>query len=128
MRKSILMMLLAIVSNSAAAEWVVAGENDTSVVYIDRATIREAGDIVKMMALFNLKKPRMVDVLPYMSSKVQYEYDCKKGWVRMLDSNLYSGKMGDGAVVYSVADSADWEMVVPDTVNEGLSKFACGKQ
>lgn len=122
------MVLLTAVSGSAAAEWVVAGENDTSVVYIDRATISKAGDIVKMMALFNLKKPRVVDVLPYMSSKVQYEYDCKKGWVRMLDSNLYAGKMGDGAVVYSVADPADWEMLAPDSVNEGLSKFACAKQ
>jgi hypothetical protein len=48
MRKPILMMLLAVVSSSAAAEWVELGSNEISTAYSDPATIRRNGDMVKM--------------------------------------------------------------------------------
>ena len=127
MRKAILLLLLAAVSGSASAAWVSFGQNNTSTVYYDPTTIRRTDDIVTMWALFDLKKPRMIDILPYLSSKVQYEYDCKKGSVRMLSSDLRSGNMGDGDLVYAVDIPGDWAPIAPDSVNEGLRKFACGK-
>jgi hypothetical protein len=46
MRRLILSVLLAVVSSSAAAEWVEVGRADTITAYADPATIRKAGNMV----------------------------------------------------------------------------------
>ena len=51
MPKAILMMLLAVVSSSASAGWVVVGVHDTSILYADPASIHRAGNRVKMWGL-----------------------------------------------------------------------------
>jgi len=51
MRKAILMMLLAMASGNAAAEWVKVAETHRSVIYVNPASIRKVGHIVKMWSL-----------------------------------------------------------------------------
>jgi hypothetical protein len=48
MRKLILILLLAVLSSSAMAEWIKVGANDNSTIYADPATIRKEGNMVKM--------------------------------------------------------------------------------
>ena len=55
MHKAILMMLLAVVSSSAMAEWTVVNENKEFIQYADLATIRKLGNKVKMWGLNDYK-------------------------------------------------------------------------
>lgn len=55
MRKAIVMMLLAAVSSSAAAEWVELNRDEISTDYFDPTTIRKAGDMVKVWSLTDHK-------------------------------------------------------------------------
>lgn len=124
MRKTILMMLLAVLSTNAAAEWVEVGGNEAITTYADPATISKAGDMVRMWSLGDRKTPHD----RYMSFREQYEYDCKEERVRRLDTFFHSGNMGAGAVVYANSDPLNWRPVGPGTVAGSLWIFACSKR
>ena len=131
MRKAILMLLLAVGSSGAAAEWVeVRGpESETFTVYADSATIRKVGTVVKMWSLYDYKALHVTPVLsPYMSMTKQYEYDCKEERQRTLFWSSYSGQMSRGIVVQTDTDPNNWSPVAPGTVGEQLWQLACGKR
>jgi hypothetical protein len=72
MRKALLILLLAVVSNSAVAEWVQVGGNETAITYADPATIRKAGNVVTMWRLLDYTKARGIEgIKPYASVKAQ---------------------------------------------------------
>lgn len=133
MRKAILVMLLAVSSNAAAA-WVALGTttDKTTDYYIDRGTL------VKMWTLEDYKTAQegpgssrsYLSPVKYLSSKSQYEYDCKEKRSRMLSLTWYSKNLGKGEVVNFQSDSdSKWGMfVVPGSVGESLWKVACGKR
>jgi hypothetical protein len=130
MRKAILMVLLAVVSNSAAAAWVEIGLDDdgTTTAYANPTTISKAGNRVKMLVLLERKTAKTTAAgEPYRSSKMQNEYDCKKERWRTLYDSWYSGKKGRGAVVYSTSESSNWRPVSPTSGADLLWRFACGE-
>ena len=130
MRKTVFMMLLAAVSSSAVAEWVKVGESDTqtATVYVDPATIREAGNTVEMGILFDLKKPEVSFGKPYMSMMRQAEYDCKEAQVRTLSVSFLSGNMGSGEVVSGSSEPGSWLPALAGSVVEKVWRIACGKR
>jgi surface-adhesin protein E len=128
MRKSILMMLLAVVSSSAAAEWVEVDRTESETAYADSTTIRRRGDMVKMWSLFDLKTLELANGKPYMSQREQREYDCKEELTRMLHFSLHGANMGGGTVVHVGPDPGKWTPVAPGSIAESLWKFACGKR
>jgi hypothetical protein len=129
MRKVILMMLLAVMSGSAAAEWVEVGRSETHTSYADLATIRTAGNLVKMWGLLDLKTPELVEQSkPFMSMMSQTEHDCKEERTRRLSLIMYSGNMGMGEVIFTDSDPGKWSPVAPGSVQEHLWELACGKR
>lgn len=132
MRRAILMVMLAVVSNSATAKWVEVAGNDRYTSYADPATIRKVGNKVKMWDLNDFKtrqawKPGE-GTGPYMSSKSLFEYDCKEEQMRMLSLSRHAENMSGGEVVASTDDPSNWSAVSPGSVGESLWKFACGKK
>jgi hypothetical protein len=131
MRKIILMMLLVVVSSSAEAGWVeVGGTDDGVTIYADPATIRKAGNRVKMWIMSDFQTEQAVPSggKPYMSQKGQNEYDCKEEQTRLIAFLWYSGNMGGGDMVYSDFDPLKWRPVVPGSVGEAQWKYACGRR
>jgi hypothetical protein len=55
MHKAIFLMLLAVMSSGAMAEWVKVGSNETDTLYIDPSTIRWADNTAKMWAMNDFK-------------------------------------------------------------------------
>jgi hypothetical protein len=123
------MLLLAVVSSTAVAEWIVVGANDLSYTYVDPATILKVGDRVKMWHLvdFNAVQVKATGK-PYMSEKLQYEYDCKEEQARMLNSLAQSRNMGGGVVVEGDWHPQKWGPVPADGLVNYLWKYACGKR
>lgn len=118
----------AVVSSSAAAEWVsVTGDNNFT-AYFDSATIRKTGNMVKMWVMFDFKKTaRDEKNNPYISLVAQMEYNCNEEQTRQLYMTQFSGNMTKGEVVYSGRGSENWEPVSPHSMNETFWKIACGK-
>ncbi len=84
--------------------------------YADPTSIRKVGDIVKMRTRVDYKPVEMVDgkkqktIIAKAISVAwsQGEYDCKN-------------------IQFRAEISYDWTPVTPDSIDEKLWKFACGK-
>jgi hypothetical protein len=129
MRKVILIMLLAVVSNSAMAEWVKVGESKLITLYSNLDTIRRSDHKVKMWILLDYKTRQSLEGLkPFLSEKVQYDYDCNEEQSRRLAITVYVGNMGSGDVIHTDSHVSEWTPVTPDSMDELSIKYACGKK
>ena len=137
MRKAILLMILAVVSSNAAADWVEVSATDKKTVYANPATIRKKGNMVKMWELVDIKPSRFTKSMQVfsesndefsMSTREQEEFDCKKEQTRTLYISTHSENMGEGELIFRCSDPGKWEPIVPNSIDESLWKFACGKR
>jgi hypothetical protein len=137
MRKLILMMLLAVVSSCAMAEWVEVTSTDEKTFYANPATIRKKGNMVKMWELVDVKPSGFTKSMQVfseskeefcMSTREQEEFDCKKEQTRTLYISTHSGNMGEGELISRSSNPGKWEPIVPNSIDESLWKFACGKR
>lgn len=141
MRKSILTLLLLVMSNGAAAdweqpfvpksnlsEWVVANQNEAATIYADTATIRRAGNIAYMWDLTDFRTGRVLSAEKRsFSLKKEQEYDCAKQRGRILYISWHAGNMGGGEIIGSDRNAGDWRPVLLGTVFEKLWRSACGR-
>lgn len=124
MVKVLLILLLALISNSAMAKWIyVAGDNSFNKYYFDISTLKRTGNIVRVWTLTDRKS----DVDGELSSKILLEFDCKLELDRFISGTAYKGSMGGGGVSQSYNKVGNWDPIVPDTVSETTFKYACGK-
>jgi hypothetical protein len=128
MRKIILMLLLAVVSSSAMAEWVNLGNDGDITAYVEPTTIRKDGNTAEMWYLVDYKTTKKIDGKLYMTLKSQSQFDCKKEQYRILSISYYSGNLGGGEVVSSSNKISTWEPVPPKSISEALWNYACGKK
>ena len=129
MKKLLLILMLAVVSSSAMAEWVAIGISEDKYItyYADLATLQKKGDRVKMWSLIDYKIVIREAGLQYMSTKQQQEYECKEVQVQTLHISAFSKNMGKGEVVFTGATEAKWEPISPDSHQKLMWKSACGK-
>lgn len=123
----ILMMLLVVVSGSAAAGWVEVGSNEAEgiTVYTNPGTIRKVGNKVKMWSLSNYDT---YQESVGKSMKNLDEYDCKEERARVLHFSSHSENMGGGRVVATATGPDSWTPISPDSIGAILWKFACRKR
>ena len=132
MRKIILTVLIVTLCGTAAAKWVQFESSDEDRYYADPDTIRKSGNILRMWILRDFKSAQPSNGFgkePYLSTKVQREYDCKEGYSRMLYFSSYSMNMGEGEVIFiNNTPGSAWSPIVPGSIGETQWKLACGKQ
>jgi hypothetical protein len=126
----LLLMVLILSIQPVYAEWVLVSGNDEVglKVYVDPATLRRNGSLVKMWQLHDYKTVQTVAGDSLLSMKQFNEYDCTEARTRMLGYTWFSGNKGNGNVVYSTMEQLPWEPVVPRTINGTLLKVACEKK
>ncbi len=141
------MLLLAIVSSKAMAEWMAVAKihsqesPETQIAYTDPATIHKNGSLVNMVVLVDHQsglskesESRLDAIFPSSkgritkSWKVQDEFNCTDKKLRMLSYTGYDEHMGNGAIVPNTIVTGEWEPVIPGSTGEALWKFACGKK
>lgn len=152
MRRVILMMLLSVVSGSAMAGWVKVitdgnygnhspCDKNCFFIYVDIATISKLGDTVKVWRMndFNAPEPLINRWLPpsasnskpYLSVKIQEEYNCKEQQVRLLFVSYHSGHMGGGQTVHVESVPDKWTSIgglSPDVPVKLLWRAVCERQ
>ncbi len=125
MKKLLLILILAVVSSSAMAEWVKIGTTtDGRTYYADPTTIRKLGNKVKMWRLTDYKLAK--EPVATLSIRAKEEYDCKEKRYRWLFMASYSEPMGRGAVDEIRNERSDWKLVSSGTIVGDLLEFACG--
>jgi len=126
--KAVPILLLAVSSNSAMADWVKVGSSETGTLYVDPSTIRDTGGVARMWTLNDYVALQRLDQRePFKSVKMEYEYDCKNERSRLLYFTSHPESMAEGAALdFNVAPGA-WTANSPGSGLEMLWKIACGK-
>lgn len=127
MPKYLLTLILALLAANASAEWQSIGENGTETAYIDAANIQH-GKHNKMWGLFDLKAPRTVSDMSYLSMMIQREYACHDKKSRIVARSAHAGNMGAGDIIYSNNTPDKWAAVQTDSAEEALWNIACGRK
>ena len=122
-RKAILMLVPAVVSSSAMAEWVAVGSSKTDTLYVAPSTIRGADNRSKMWALTDYKTTQRLDNRePFTSEKAEYEYDCKEQQSRLLYFTSHTGNMAEGEVVDYNIVPGEWTRFPPGSALDVLCR------
>jgi hypothetical protein len=106
--------------------WIETSRNDDYLAYGDLSSIRREGDLVKMWSMFDYRSPQPgIAGKTYLSTRRQFEYNCKGGRARALAVSSYAARQGKGEALASASVKYDWRAVVPESADEYLLKFAC---
>ena len=127
--KMTLALTLATVSALTRAEWTeITRFEDNTRIYVDNKTVRRDGDIAQVLHLVRWGEPQADPGQPsYLSTVVRTAYDCANKKERYLASTSYAGSMGNGAtIIADQDDSATWDSISNDSMEEKLWKAACG--
>ena len=126
MKKLLLTLLVPFLlsTSSAWAEWVWVTSGDRTDLYIDPATIRKDGNLVKVWEINDLKQRHKDGEL---SSRSRTEYDCKEERYRTLSFSVHSESMANGELIYNTSSVSPWQDVPPDTAVASIMKKVCVK-
>lgn len=128
MKKMVLMLLLVAISSDVFADWEMVNKGPTATMYLDLSTRQRTLNKVKMWHLTDNYTIRPVNGgKAFLSLKAQIEYDCTEKQTRYLWTTVYSGHMGNGEVLDSLAGNQKWQPVIPGTIWEIMWKSACFK-
>lgn len=121
-------LALPLASPWACAEWQeIAKFDDGMRVYVDRATVRRAGDTAEVQHLVRWAEPQEEEgQAAYRSTVVRTVYDCVNKRERYLSSLSFSGPMGNGIKVAADGQEVDrWYTISEASMEEKLWKVAC---
>ena len=139
MRKAIV-LLLSVVSTSAAAGWVMVGKTEISTIYAD-SFMPQQGDVVNTWNLsdFNASKVFISGGPTFSSIIRQEEFNCKEERMRTVYLEFNTRNMGRGDDIYSRGTPGGtigaWTQVGPSPGDSGprptdrlLFDIACRKR
>lgn len=126
MRRIMLMLMLAVSTHSGASTWVKVNEDERSITYANSEALHETGNEVKLWWMSDFKAAQTSSGDVFLSSRRQYEFNCKEGQYRPLFFARHAEKMAEGNPVYSSSATGEWKTVPSGTIGEILLKFACG--
>ena len=127
MKRLLLGLMLLVTAGAASAEWTLEDFSVELIQYVDRATIRRNGNLVKMWEMSDYNTVQTAYGISFLSGRTQWEFDCNEETIRRLAFSLFNGKMSAGTNVSSNSDGGKWLPIQPGSVAETLWKIACGK-
>lgn len=124
MKKLFVILAALLVSGNVMADLLQLSDDGQEVAYADSNTVRKSGDVISMWSLYDLKDTRYLARKPYQSIRYQMDYQCRKQQVRIRGWQYFSGKMGEGELIYKDAFTDIW---TPIEGVESEWRFACNE-
>ena len=126
MKRLLLGLVLAVIATASSAQWVFVGENTSrDKSYVDPATKRRTGTVVRMWVLTDYSKPGVIDGKVSLSDRVYTQYDCAERTSQILQLAFFSGKMLTGELLGSDTKQRSKDFIAPGTMAEAQFNFAC---
>ena len=121
-----LTLLLAILAcgTPAVAAWVPFMRSDSSVVYIDAASVRKEGHLRKAWVLVDMHRKAANGVH---STRGHSEIDCRENKMRVHDLKGFSGRMASGETLYAFDGSSEWVPIPPKTPLADNVRLVCSR-
>ncbi len=124
-RTALSIMLLALGSWPAQAEWVRVSSSQQSVFYIDAQKSPRVGDNVMIWVLRDHKSLQAGQALMVRSSKDQIEVDCVGRRIRRIFTSDHPRPMGKGPMLHSEHGPMSWNEAPPNSTVGRIVNIAC---
>jgi len=114
----------------AHAEWKKLTDSPNFggfIVYVETTSFRidKGSGLVKMWILYDFKTSQEGYQVPYLSMRIQRQYDCKQERARMLAQSFFGDHMAKGDVISTESPEGTWMPVGPGTIGKSLWELAC---
>ena len=107
-------------------DWVHLSETYKGTYYVNYDNIKRSEDITLMIHMIDYPRKQVsANGLPFYSELITQEYRCDEPQIRLLQHNTYSGRKGEGKIVYPRSWHSSWTPVVAGTLKETLWRIAC---
>ena len=129
MRKVASTLLLLIASAPALADWskIITSANSTG--YADLHSLQKNGAISAMQILIDFKKPPFDgNNLPYLSLKMEMEYDCAANKFRALKTTSFADHMATGSSPYTSFEPDVWKTPTSASIQKTFWDIACSSE
>ncbi|MEO7727511.1 MAG: surface-adhesin E family protein [Burkholderiales bacterium] len=129
-RQAIAALLLTAVSAGAVAQvLILTGSNAKFTVFVDPRTVQKNGGLVNMTSVFDYKDAQTgPEGKKYLSTRRQFEYDCKQQRMRAISMSLHPDQLGKGDALVTTRLTAGWSAVADGSADETLWNYACDKK
>lgn len=129
MKHLLITSLLSLFCFAAHAEWIEITKSVTGdTYYVDPATKKRKGNIVRMWDFVVLAKPALtMDNKPYSSEKTHLAYNCDEDTFQILYIAGYPDKRGESSVLFVMGTPSRWQSIVPNSTLDARLKFACDR-
>lgn len=128
MKRLLIAVVLALLSETAAAKRMLLDDGDEFVSYAEIDTIERANNTAKMWMLYDYKAKHTYLQWGYWSQRTLGEFDCRDRRAQTLLYVYYEGQMGGGEMILSGAILPGlWTPVHAGSVVEKFWKIACSR-
>lgn len=127
MNKFLIMLVLALISGKAFAEWTMIQTNENGNMLIDFETVQKAENLITVSTLndYYVQQPK-----GEMSSEWLELHDCNNKQFKALSIKYYAENMAKGNLLASYrlseAETA-WSAVVPYSIGEVKANVICSR-
>lgn len=125
MNKIFPLIILAIMSRGATAEWTKVNSDGMAAQYVDLDKTQRNGSLVKIWTAVDYNEPRQMLGKTFRSVVIQEEYDCAHELRRTLFVVANAGQMAAGAAVLNDPKVTNWQPTPPGSSGEMFLKIAC---
>jgi hypothetical protein len=116
---------LVMLSEFVNAGWAPIDSPDNRTVYIDLTTAVRHGNVETIWVLIDRYTVQKEAGDSYLSSKGQWEIDCKANAARQIFHVIYPGHMGGGDTIWSGPLDQKFQPIVPDSIGESVFEVSC---
>jgi hypothetical protein len=128
MKRLLIALLLAALSDVVAAKRLLLDDEDEFVAYAEVDTIERSIDTAKMWLLYDYKAKHTYLRWNYWSQHTLQEFDCKGKRAQTLHYVYYEGQMRGGEIVLNGAIlPGQWAPVRAGSLIEKFWRIACSK-
>lgn len=108
-------------------DWAEVARTAQFVSYASGNNMLRYRGAVRVWRLTDYAKPQIEGDLVYRSKRVQEEYDCREGMVRLRYVSLHDANMGAGELLYVNAGTDAWEAVRLEGEHADMWRRVCTK-
>ena len=125
-KRGLVASILALLGNSASADWTSIGTSAGITFYVGLGTIRKAATTSRIWTMIDFPGEQTDRTgNRFASAKIQREFDCSEERSRILALMEYLGSMESGNVIFTSTSISAWNPVSPQSIDREIWKLAC---
>ncbi len=125
MKKILFLCLTVLCFNLAHAAIEILRETKDGIAYVDPDSIAKANGLIKVTVLQDFHRMQSHADQSYLTSKIEFGFDCKTNMVQQLAMTLFPENMGNGTAVFTEQKAGTMLPVKAGSIEAAVMQKVC---